>query len=96
MREKEMLNKSTRTLPAQIVTFLSDMKNSTDLRDRLTNVWIVPEIKEELPIHERMRPMIDVGASRNCELLRLICELPVHIRDDSKLEWYVDNEEYMI
>lgn len=93
MKEEKKLIKPSSTL---FYTYFTEMKNSTDLRDRLQNVWIVPEIKEELPIHERLRPLVEVGESRNHELMRLLYELPVHVRDDSGIEWYIENREYMI
>ena len=96
MKRREKLNNSSSTLPTQIFAFFAEKNNSTDLRDKSLNVWIVPEIKEELPIHERQRPVIEVGESRNYELMRLLWELPVHVRDDSGIDWYIENREYMI
>jgi hypothetical protein len=96
MKEERKPNKPSSTLPTLFYTYFAEKKNSTDLRDKLQNVWIVPEITGELPIHERLRYPIDVGESRNHELMRLLYEFPVHVRDDSVIDWYIENREYMI
>lgn len=96
MKDKWKLKKPASTLPTLFLTCFAEKENCTDLRERLKNVWIVPEIGEEQLIHERFEPFMDFGESRFHELIRLLYELPVHLRDDSRIDWYIENREYMI
>ncbi|ETA82436.1 hypothetical protein [Youngiibacter fragilis] len=96
MKDNWKQKKQASTLPTLFLTCIAEKENCTELRERLKNVWMFPEIGEEQLIHERFEPLMDFGESRYHELIRLLYELHVHVRDDSRVDWYIDNREYMI